>query len=496
MPVTQRRSIPSNLQASDHPYLNGAWTPLHEEIDLLDPEVIGTIPHDIDGVYLRNTENQVTQPLGRYHPFDGDGMLHAISIADGRAEYRNRIVPTAGLLAEQKAGQALWAGLLESPKKSLRPGVGVTGHLKDASSTDVVVHGGVALSTFYQCGQAYQFDPFTLQCYGPASWVPPGGISAHCKTDQASGELLFFNYSATAPYLHYGVLDRNHQLRHYTPIELPGARLPHDLAFSKNYTIFNDLPLFADPQLAAQRKYAVRFYPELPSRWGLLPRHGQPQEIRWFESKPTYVLHYLNAYEEGDEVILDGYYQEQPMPDGPSPHSPQVAPEYARMAAFLDQYAFQPRLHRWRFNLKTGQTSEAHLDPRLLEFGTFNQDYAGRKYRYAYSAIPEPGWFLFCGVVKHDLETGESSEYRFGPNRFGSEAPFVPRINAKDEDDGYLISFVTDLNTHRSECVLLDAKNIAAGPVCRILLPHQISSGTHACWADGAAIRAAQKSSK
>jgi carotenoid cleavage dioxygenase len=58
MSVTYHRSIPSTMQANDHPYLNGAWTPLLEEVNASQLEVIGQIPHDIDGVYLRNTENQ------------------------------------------------------------------------------------------------------------------------------------------------------------------------------------------------------------------------------------------------------------------------------------------------------------------------------------------------------------------------------------------------------------------------------------------------------
>jgi len=83
--------IRSSLKPSNHPYLNGAWTPLMEEVNAFDLDVIeGTIPRDIDGLYLRNTENQVHQPLGRYHPFDGDGMIHQISFKDGRANYRNR----------------------------------------------------------------------------------------------------------------------------------------------------------------------------------------------------------------------------------------------------------------------------------------------------------------------------------------------------------------------------------------------------------------------
>ena len=104
--------IVSSLQPSNHPYLNGAWTPLHEEVNATDLDVIeGAIPADIDGVYLRNTENQIHQPLGRFHPFDGDGMIHQISFRDGRATYRNRFVRTRCFTAEQEAGARCGAGL-------------------------------------------------------------------------------------------------------------------------------------------------------------------------------------------------------------------------------------------------------------------------------------------------------------------------------------------------------------------------------------------------
>jgi len=213
----------------------------------------------------------------------------------------------------------------------------------------------------------------------------------------------------------------------------------------------------------------------------VLPRLGQPEDVRWFEADPTYTLHWLNAWEEGDEIILDGYFQEEPQPKS----HPDAPDGLERMMAYLSQGLMKPKLHRWRFNLKTGQTSEERLDDRILEFGMFNQKYAGKPYRYAYSAVPEPYWFLFTGLVKHDLETGTSEEISFGPGRYGSETPFAPRVGAKDEDDGYLVSFIADVGNDRSECVLIDAKNFAAGPVCRIVLPERFCSGTHSVWANG-----------
>ena len=487
MPATRTGRIESNLTRGDHPYLNGAWTPNYDEYNATGMQVIGEIPADIDGVYLRNTENPIHEPIGRYHPFDGDGMIHMMSFSDGKAEYRNRFVRTRGFREEQEAGRSLWAGLMEHPSRSERPGWGAQEALKDASSTDIIVHAGRALSTFYQCGEGYHLDPYTLDDLGTAQWVPEDGISAHAKLDEHTGELLFFNYSKHSPYMHYGVVGADNQLKHYMPIPLPGPRLPHDMAFTENYALVNDLPLFWDAERLTRGHHVVRLHRDVPSRFGIVPRLGQPDEIRWFEAEPTYVLHWVNAFEEGDEVVLDGYFQEQPEPRS----HPTAPPGYERMMAYLDVQLMAARLHRWRFNLRTGATREERLDDRTLEFGTINQRHGGRKYQYVYSAVTKPGWFLFSGFTKHDLVTGNSRSIDFGEGRYGSEAGFAPRVGATGEDDGYLVTFVTDMNDDHSECVLFEASSMEAGPMCRIMLPHRISSGTHATWAHGADIRGA-----
>lgn len=486
MKVERLPPVVTSLKPSNHPYLNGAWTPLHEEVNAFDLDVIaGTIPSDIDGVYLRNTENQIHQPLGRFHPFDGDGMIHQIDFRGGRASYRNRFVRTRCFAAEQEAGGSLWGGLADPVHLVKRPGFGAHGYLKDASSTDIVVHAGQALSTFYQCGEGYRLDPETLEQSGVEPWVPLDGISAHAKVDERTGELLFFNYSKHAPYLHYGVVDKHNRLTNYIPIPLAGPRLPHDMAFTEHYSILNDMPVFWDAELLKKNVHAVREHKGLPSRFAIVPRHGTTKDVRWFEAQPTYVLHWLNAYEDGDVIVLDGYFQEVPTP-GPRTDAP---PGYEHMMGYLDEYNFRSKLHRWRFNLKDGTTREERLDNRVLEFGMINARFAGRPYRYGYSTLAVPGWFLFRGFVKHDLVTGASWSYELGAGRYGSEAPFVPRLGASDEDDGYLVSFVTDENTATSECILIDAKRIEDGAVCRIALPHKLCSGTHSVWADRAFIR-------
>ncbi|MEQ8410947.1 MAG: carotenoid oxygenase family protein [Erythrobacter sp.] len=485
MEITRQPPVRTSLEPSNHPYLSGPWTPLHEEVDMAELEVIeGAIPADLDGIYLRNTENPVHQPLGRHHPFDGDAMIHAVRFSRGRASYRNRFVRTHCFEAEQIAGGSLWGGLMDPPGTSRRPGFGAHGALKDTGSTDIVVHAGTAYATFYQCGEAWMVDPVTLETLGKAPWGPLDGVSAHPKVDEDTGELMFFNYSKHAPFMHYGVVDRSGRLVHYVPIPLPGPRLPHDMAITKNWSILNDMPLFWDEKLLERGIHAARLHEDLPSRFALIPRRGQPHDIRWFEAAPTYVLHWTNAYEEGDEVVLEGYFQDKPMPD-----PIEDAGEYAHMMAYVDEHSFQSRLHRWRFNLSTGETKEERLSDRIVEFGMINPAFAMKKSRYVWSTTTRPGWFLFDGFVRHDTETGEEEVYRLPEGIYASEAPVVPRKPASigeavSEENAYLVTFLIDENAGASECAILDAGDIAKGPICRMALPHKISSGVHSTWVE------------
>ena len=172
------------------------------------PRRRGEIPADLNGVYLRNTENPLHPPIERYHPFDGDGMLHSISFEAGAARYANRFVRTDGLVDELEAQESLWAGVAELPASAKADHqIGARPRMKDAASTDVVVHRGTALASFYMCGDLYRLDPRTLAPDGKEDWngdFPADGVSAHPKIDEITGEMLFFNYGTEWPYMHYG----------------------------------------------------------------------------------------------------------------------------------------------------------------------------------------------------------------------------------------------------------------------------------------------------
>ncbi|MFJ2028674.1 carotenoid oxygenase family protein [Streptosporangium sp. NPDC087985] len=479
----------SKLPADDdHPYRTGAWRPQTGEWNADDMEVIGHIPEDLDGVYLRNTENPLLPSMKLYHPFDGDGMVHLMGFRGGKAFYRNRFVHTDGFKAEQQAGEALWAGLAEPPSLTkVGYGWGARGFLKDSSSTDVVVHGGEVLTTFYQCGDLYRLSGTTLETLGKQDWhgqfPSASGISAHPKVDEHTGEMMFFNYGVEAPYMHYGVVDRDNNLVNYCDIPLPGPRLSHDMAITANYSIVNDCPLFWDPEALKVGKYATRFFRDVPTRIGVIPRYGKTADLRWFEFEPTYVLHWLNAYEEGDWVVLDGFFQKNP-----SPVPPSGGTFYERIFRYLGQEQKEPRLHRWRMNLRTGESTEHDLTDVHTEFGMVNGLHTGRKHRYAYAATRVDGVFLFDGFVKHDTETGRVETVQLPPGVFGSETAMAPRVGSTSEDDGYVITLTSDVNEDKSECLIFDAQDVTAGPVARIRLPERVSSGTHSTWAPGSAI--------
>jgi carotenoid cleavage dioxygenase len=255
------------------------------------------------------------------------------------------------------------------------------------------------------------------------------------------------------------------------------------MAITERFVVLNDMPLFWEPEEIARGLYRPRWHPELPARFAVIPRRGGAP--RWFEAAPTYVLHWINAYEDGDTVVLDGYFQSDPLPRIDPAGGP-----YAALRTLTDMHAMQTRPHRWRFDLATGRCTEERLFDAISEFPMVHHERLGRRHRYVWSATGVPGWFLFDGLVRMDLETGAEQRWRYPDGVYASEAPMVPRPGATAEDDGWVVTFVSDTVRDRSECHVFDAARIADGPIARVALPERISAGTHACWAPAAALRA------
>jgi carotenoid cleavage dioxygenase len=474
---TPPTDAPEWIATIDNPYLHGLFAPTTEEraADAL-PVVEGAIPPELFGAYFRNGPNNRYAPKNRYHWFDGDGMVHGIWFENGAARYRNRWVQTRGFAKESEAGDAIWPGVL-GPFDFDLP----LGPIKDTANTDLIVHDGRLLALWYESGELYALDPQTLETVERVDFDGklPGRVSAHSKVCPHTGDFVFFRYGDRPPYMTYGVVRPDGSV-HHTDITLPGPRRPHDIGMTPNHSILHDFPVFFDPEVFKKTgKRIPLFHREVPTRFGVLPRFGTDADVQWFEFEPCYMLHVVNCWEEDGWIIQIGCRT----------NDPTLKPnkEDGKIAAMLSGIKLQANLYVWGMNPSTGETREGPMDELNAEFPMIHPAMIGVKNRFSYHArIPYEIPAAFHGLVKYDLETGTPEVADYGPGIYGSEAPFVPRPGATEEDDGWLVTFVTDVNTWSSQCWIYDARALSDGPIAKVALPGRVPAGFHATWMPGA----------
>lgn len=462
------------------PLLCGPFAPVADESVLTDlPLIKGALPADLNGVYLRAGPNPRFAPNGRYHPFDGDGMIHAAEFRQGRLTVRNRWVRTAAFAQEQAAGQATHWGIRETlVGRADKP-------LKDSANTDVVGHAGKALALWYLSGDAYEIDPLTLRTLGTQQAIAGAGgkISAHAKVDDQTGELMYFDYGNEPPYMHYGVLGPDGALKHHVLIALPGARLPHDMAITERHSIVHDLPLFHNEEALKLGRHKLEFHPELPTRFGVIPRFGRSEQVRWFNFTPCFLYHVVNAWEESDAqgdwiTMVACRYMPSLHADG--------SIDAVRTAKNVADLVMQARLWRWRMNLSTGATEERCLDARRnVEFPSINGALMGRRTRFGYLVDHHPTQILqWNGIRKFDLATGASlcAHSDSVEHSWYSEPWFAAADAPQGEDHGYVIAFQFNAQTERQTLDVFDARDLNAGPLAQVALPRHVPTGFHGCW--------------
>jgi len=467
-----QRPAQTDLNALN-PYLQGIFAPVRDEVTVLDCPVIGEIPKDLHGVYVRNGPNPVKMPNTMHHWFDGDGMLHAIYFENGNAEYRNRYIRSSDHIADRE--NTCGAGGVFLPANRAR-GEKV---YKDTANTDVIAHHGQLMALWYISGTPVRVDPRSLETIGEENFGGklPRHVSAHSKADPNTGEFVFFDYALYEPWMSFGTVDRNNVLTHFQRVGLPAPRLPHDMGLTQNYVILHDLPVVFTDDARRRNLWQIRVLNQ-PARFGVVPRTGRGDQIKWFDVEPCYIYHVVNCWEDGDEVVMHACKM---IANGLHP-DPQYGP-YAPMVAVLALHAVPVE---WRLNMKTGAVKSRQLDDRLSEFPAINLDYASRPNRWSYHVSLARGDKLkFDGLYKYDLTSGAGQAHRFDAGVFGSEPGFAPRIGARDEDDGYVVTFVTDENTGKSEVQVIAAKQFEAGPIARVQLPVRVPLGFHATWMRG-----------
>jgi len=454
-------------------FLDGNFSPVAEERDTDEMEVIGTIPDDLQGHFLRVGPNPVyVFSEAAYHTFDGDGMIHAIEFSGGQVRYRNRFIQSEGFKLEQAHGDWLYKGMnsLMDPTPSALP-QGAPG-AKNLANTAFAFHNNT-LYALHEPSQPTVIELPSLATRGPTDFdgklTHP--FTAHPKIDQRSGEMMAYGYSFQAPFVTYSVIDKAGHLVHSTPITIPRSIFMHDFAATENHTLLLDFPITLDVGRAIAGGPAVAFEPEYGSRIGVMPRYGSDADVRWFDVKTGVVIHTANAWDEGDEVVLQASRSS----------TADIAGAGTSEGNNLQEN--QGQLYEWRINLTSGEVTERSLSDTPCDFTRVNDNFACFKTRYVYAGIfNTERAFTFDGVMKYDNASGVTAEFRYGPDRHGGEAVFAPRRGCASEDDGYLVCFVHDEADNQSECLIIDAQNIEAGPIASIIMPFRVPYGFHAGW--------------
>jgi all-trans-8'-apo-beta-carotenal 15,15'-oxygenase len=458
---------------------------LLREFDYEIEELDGQIPTDLQGTLFRNGPGLFEIGGQHYrHPFDGDGMICAIAFQHGRAHFRNRFVRTAGYVAEQKAQRILYRSMFGTQKPGGMLANAFDLRRKNLANTNVI-YWGEKLLALWEAAEPYRLDPATLETLGLEfldDVLKPGdAFGAHPRVDSACelnggtpclvGFAVSPGFPTSLRVFEFNV--QGHILRQQTQT-LPGFAFMHDFAITPHYCLFfqNPVKLNLVPWILGLKSAgeSLQFNSQQPTQIVVVSRQND-RPLQTIPVEAGFVFHHANAFEDGDEVVVDSI-------------------AYATMPSMgLDfrnvdfDFEVLPPGIVWRFrcNLETGEATHEQLDERCVEFPVINPAYTGRPYRYLYlgaAHLPQ-GNAPLQAVVKMDLETGNRQLWSAAPYGYTTESTFVPRPGAIAEDDGWLLVMVFDSIREVSKLVILDAQDLHREAIATLWLKHHIPYGLH-----------------
>jgi len=430
----------ATLRPSDNPYLAGNYAAVEQELTAFDLPVIGTVPADLEGRWLRNGPNAVDVDHRVHHWFMGAGMVHGVRLRGGRAEwYRNRWV-------------AADDGF--SPNTNVGGFAGTTWAMVEAGTPPVEL--------------SYELDPLGVNAF---NGTLPDGFTAHPKYDPSTGELhaIAYHWPDQIDHVQYVVVGGDGRVTKVVDVPVADMPMIHDMSLTDTYAVVYDLPVTVNLDVVASGyPWPFTWAPEREGRVGLLPRDGTADDIVWCAVDPCYVFHPLNAYDAPDGTVVVDVCRYERMMDGD------------RNGPFGDHL---PTFDRWVIDPVAKRVRETRLDDRPQEFPRHNPTVGLRRHRYGFtSEVDTDGPNLHGAIIKHDLDTGTSESHEFAGARGGAEPIVVPKADGVAEDDCWVLSVVYDPATDGSELYVLDGQDIAGPEVARIQLPQRVPFGFHGNW--------------
>lgn len=441
--------------------------PVGREIEATGLVVHGTLPPRLNGTLFRNGPNPQFPDPGA-HWFVGDGMLHAISLRDGEASYRNRWVRTPKWSAEQHAGRPLFSGF----------GTKIAPELADDSgtaNTNVVWHGGQLLA-LEEAHLPTRVDPASLDTVGYQDFGQlRGPFTSHPKVDPASGEMIFFGYNAAGAFtstISLSVVDKHGALLRHDTFDAPYASMIHDFVVTENYVLVPVLPLVGSMERAMGGQSPYAWEPHRSAYLGVIPRKGPISAIRWFSGPACYAFHFMNAWEENGAIVAEVMAMNAP-------------PLFPRMdGTRTDPTATLAHLSRWTIDLSDPHDAFQSLviDDLPGEFPRIDDRYAGTPHRHGWIACNRAatGTATLGGLAHFDRETGLRQTYWLDDGDAVSEPVFAPR--GASEGDGFLLAVMWRAAQARSELLIFEALDLEAGPVARVEMTQRIPFGFHGNW--------------
>ncbi|WP_404712572.1 carotenoid oxygenase family protein [Sphingomonas sp. MMS24-J13] len=475
----------------------GTLRPLRIEGDILDLEIEGEIPPQLNGTFHRvHPDAQFPPMFANDQFFNGDGMVSLFHFHDGIVDFRQRYAQTDKWKLERAAGHALF-GAYRNP---LTDDPSVAGQIRGTANTNVMVHGG-SLYAMKEDSPCLIMDPLSLETIGYTRF---GGklrsqtFCAHPKIDPATGNMCAFAYATK------GLLTRDMAYIEIGPegdlvkeiaFENPYYCMMHDFGVTEDYAVFHVVPIVSLWERLEAGLPHFGFDRTLPVYLGVLPRNGTADDIRWFKAPETvFASHVMNAFNEGTKIHFD-----TPVAMGNCfPFFPDVHGEP------FDPIAARPYLTRWTVDMTSNSDtfeSVVPLTDMIGEFPRIDDRFATRRHHHGWMLVMDPDMpfegpsgrasgFIMNRLGHIDFSTGQQTSWWAGPQTILQEPCFVPRTPDAAEGDGYIIAVADNLVTNYSDLIVLDARKIAEGPIARAKLPIRLRSGLHGNWANATSLAA------